>query len=60
MSGKMIKVQLYRSPIGRPANQKKILSGLGLKKLNRVCELPDTPAVRGMVDKLSHMVRLVD
>lgn len=60
MSAKTIKVQLVGSAIGRPGNQRKILSGLGLKKLNSVRELQDTPAVRGMVNKVSHLVRVVE
>ncbi len=44
------------SPIGRRSDQRATLVGLGLNKLNRTRELEDTPAVRGMIDKVSHLV----
>ena len=46
------------SPIGRPKAQRATLVGLGLNKMNRTSELEDTPAVRGMIDKVSHLVRV--
>jgi len=48
------------SPIGRPADQRATLVGLGLNKMNRTRELEDTPAVRGMIAKVAHLVRIVD
>ena len=57
---KTIKVQQYRSGIGFPKPQRRILRSLGLEKLNRVKELPDGPNVRGMVNKISHLVRIVE
>ena len=48
------------SPIRRRNDQRQTLVGLGLNKLNRTCELEDTPAVRGMIDKVRHMVRVED
>lgn len=54
--GKMLKVKMVRSVIGRPEKQKKIVRGLGLKKLNSTVELLDTPEIRGMIDKVSHLV----
>ena len=46
------------SPIGRPKDQRATLVGLGLNKMGRRRELEDTPAVRGMIDKVSHLVRV--
>ena len=56
--GKTIKVTQIGSPIGRPDDQRATLIGLGLNKLHRSRELEDTPAVRGMVRKVSHLVRI--
>jgi large subunit ribosomal protein L30 len=59
MAGKKtIKVTQYASPIGRTKDQRATLIGLGLNKINRTRELEDTPAVRGMVNKVSHLVRI--
>jgi len=55
-----IKIKQIGSPIRRPENQKKILIGLGLGKMNRVVELEDTAEVRGAIAKLPHMVQVVD
>jgi len=46
------------SPIGRPKDQRQTLAGLGLNKINRTRELEDTPAVRGMINKVQHLVRV--
>jgi len=59
-SANTVKVQQIGSPIRRPADQRATLIGLGLNKMNRTRELPDTPAVRGMIAKVSHLVRVVD
>ena len=56
---KTIKVQLVRSPIGCRATHRATLRGLGLKQLNSVRELQDTPAVRGMINKVDYLVRIV-
>ena len=48
------------SPIRREAKQRQTLIGLGLNKLHRSSTLPDTPAVRGMIEKVKHLVRVVD
>ena len=56
MSGKL-KVTLVKSMIGRPEKHRRILRGMGLTKLNRTVELEDTPAIRGMVHKVSHLVK---
>jgi len=57
-SGKTVKVTQIGSPIGRRADQRATLIGLGLNKMNRTRELEDTPSVRGMIDKVSHLVRV--
>ncbi len=57
-SKKTVKVTQIRSPIGRPADQRATLVGLGLNKMHRTSELEDTPSVRGMIDKVSHLVRV--
>jgi large subunit ribosomal protein L30 len=59
-SGKTITVQQIASPNRRPADQRQTLVGLGLNKLHRKRTLEDTPAVRGMIHKVRHLVRVVD
>ncbi len=54
-----LKIQYYRSAIGFTEKQKLIVKGLGLNKLNTVREVVDTPAIRGMVAKVPHLVRIV-
>jgi large subunit ribosomal protein L30 len=58
--GKTITVEQIGSPIRRPAEQRQTLIGLGLNKLHRRRTLEDTPSIRGMVAKVSHLVRVVD
>jgi large subunit ribosomal protein L30 len=53
-------VEQIRSPIGRPASQRATLVGLGLNKIGRRSSLEDTAAVRGMIAKVAHLVRIVD
>ncbi len=55
---KTVKVTQVHSPIGRPKDQRATLIGLGLNKIDRTSELEDTPAVRGMIRKVSHLVRV--
>jgi large subunit ribosomal protein L30 len=57
---KTIKVQQTGSPLRRPGAQRDTLVGLGLNKIGRTRELPDTPATRGMIAKVAHLVRVVD
>ena len=57
---KTITVEQTGSPIRRPADQRATLIGLGLNKMHRKSTLADTPAVRGMVAKVAHLVRIVD
>ena len=53
-----VKVTQIGSPIGREHSQRETLIGLGLNKLHRTRELEDTPAVRGMIRKVAHLVRV--
>ena len=55
-----IYVKQIRSPIRRPEIQRKILKGLGLNKMNKISELIDTPSVRGMINKIKHLVQVVE
>ena len=55
-----IVVEQIGSPIRREASQRQTLIGLGLNKIRRQSTLVDTPAVRGMIDKVRHLVRVVD
>ena len=57
-NGARLRVTQTGSAIGRPGDQRQTLIGLGLNKLNRTRELEDTPAVRGMVNKVRHLVRV--
>ncbi len=55
-----VTVTQIKSPIGRPKDQRATLVGLGLNKMHRTSVLEDTPAVRGMINKVSHLVRVED
>jgi len=57
---KTVTVEQIGSPLRRPNNQRQTLIGLGLNKMNRRRTLEDTPSVRGMIRKVSHLVRVVD
>ena len=57
---KTIIVKQIGSPIRRPAKQRQTLVGLGLNKMHKTRELEDTPAIRGMVNKISHMVEIIE
>ena len=54
-----VKVQLVRSPIGTKQSHRDTVRGLGLRKLNSQSELEDTPAVRGMINKISYLVKVL-
>ncbi len=56
---KTVKVQLVRSPIGTKQSHRDTVRGLGLRKLNSVSELQDTPAVRGMINKIDYRVKVL-
>jgi large subunit ribosomal protein L30 len=55
-----IKIQYYRSSIGYAKKQKEIVRALGITKLNQTVEREDTPAMRGIVAKVPHLLRIVD
>ncbi len=57
---KTIVVKQIGSPIRRPAEQRATLIGLGLNKMNKTRELEDTPSVRGMVNKIPHLVQIIE
>lgn len=52
----MLQITLVKSMIGRPEKQRRMLRGMGLRRLNQTVELKDTPATRGMIQKVSHLV----
>ena len=54
-----LKVQLVRSPIGCKQSHRDTVRGLGLRKLNSISELEDTPEVRGMINKISYLVKVL-
>ena len=58
MAKKTLRIKYVRSSIGRPEKQKRVVRGLGLRKLNQVVERPDTPEIRGMIAKISHLVEI--
>ncbi len=58
MAEKTVKVTLMKSPIGTRADHKATVLGLGLKKIRQSRELQDTPAVRGMINKVSYLVKV--
>ncbi|MDG1458700.1 MAG: 50S ribosomal protein L30 [Pseudoprimorskyibacter sp.] len=57
---KTIVVKQIGSPIRRPAKQRQTLVGLGLNKMHKTRELEDTPSVRGMVEKIPHLVQIIE
>lgn len=57
--GNTIQLKWARSAICAPVNQKRVVKGLGFTRLNQVIERPDTPAIRGMVAKVPHLVEIV-
>ena len=59
MSEKTVKVQLVKSLIGTRESHRATVRGLGLRRLNSVSELQDTPAVRGMINKVSYLVKVI-
>ena len=57
---KTIKIEQVGSPIRRESSQRATLIGLGLNKIGRVKEVQDNPSTRGMIDKVAHLVRVVE
>jgi large subunit ribosomal protein L30 len=58
--GGTIRIQYYRSSISTPKTHKQIVKSLGLTKLNQIVERPDTPAMRGFVQKVPHLIRIIE
>ena len=58
--GGTIRIQYYRSSISTPKTHKQIVKSVGLTKLNQVVERPDTPAMRGFVAKVPHLLRIIE
>jgi len=54
-----LQLKWVRSAICAPTNQKKVVQGLGFTRLNQIIERPDTPAIRGMVAKVPHLVEIL-
>jgi large subunit ribosomal protein L30 len=59
-NGGKIRIQYYRSAIGFPATQKEIVRSVGFTKLNQVVERPDTRSMRGVVEKVPHLLRIIE
>lgn len=58
--GATIRIQYYRSFIAAPKTHKQIVRSIGLTKLNQIVERPDTPAMRGFVQKVPHLLRIIE
>jgi large subunit ribosomal protein L30 len=59
-NGSSLRLKWVRSAICAPVKHKKVVRGLGFTRLNQVIERPDTPAIRGMVAKVPHLVEIVE
>ncbi|MCC6743923.1 MAG: 50S ribosomal protein L30 [Acidobacteria bacterium] len=60
MAAKTMRIQQYRSTIGQKSTIKTVVKHLGFRRLNQTLERPDTAAIRGMVAKVPHLVRIVE
>jgi large subunit ribosomal protein L30 len=58
--GGRIRIQYYRSAIGFPKTQKEIVRSVGFTKLNQIVERPDTRSMRGVVQKVPHLLRIIE
>ena len=58
--GGSIRIQYYRSAIGFPKTQKEVVRSVGFTKLNQIVERPDTPSMRGAVQKVPHLIRIIE
>jgi large subunit ribosomal protein L30 len=58
--GGKIRLQYYRSAIGFPKTQKEVVRSVGFTKLNQIVERPDTRAMRGFVEKVPHLLRIIE
>lgn len=56
----MIRIKLVRSPICTPEKHRRVVRGLGLRKVNQVVERADSPVFRGMVNKVPHLLKIVE
>lgn len=59
-TGGQIRIQYYRSMIGYAQKQKDIVKSLGITKLNQIVTRPDSPATRGVINKVPHLLRIVE
>jgi len=59
-NGGTIRIQYYRSFIAAPKTHKQIVRSIGLTKLNHIVERPDTPSMRGFVEKVPHLLRIIE
>jgi len=59
-TGATLRIQYVRSAIGTPTKHKLVVKSLGFKRLNQIVERVDTPAVRGMVAQVPHLVKILD
>lgn len=57
---KEIKIQLRRSFIGQPMDQRLTLQALGFRKVNQIVSQPDNPQIRGMIEKVAHLVQVIE
>ena len=53
-----LNITLVKSMIGRPEKHRRVLYGMGLRKMNKTVQLEDTPAIRGMINAVSHLVKV--
>jgi large subunit ribosomal protein L30 len=58
--GGKIRIQYYRSAIGFPKTQKEVVRSVGFTKLNQILERPDTGSMRGIVQKVPHLLRIIE
>ena len=58
--GGRIRIQYYRSAIGFPKTQKEVVRSVGFTKLNQILERPDTQSMRGVVQKVPHLLRIIE
>ena len=58
--GGKIRIQYYRSAIGFPKTQKEVVRSVGFTKLNQILERPDTDSMRGIVQKVPHLLRIIE
>ncbi|MGH0036906.1 MAG: 50S ribosomal protein L30 [Myxococcota bacterium] len=60
MSGKTVRIKQVKSEIGYTRRQRDTLKGLGIRRMNQVVEREDTPAVRGMINKVAHLIVVLE